>query len=167
MKGATKTKGRARSGSPARRRILLWLSTWGHGETARPGILLTTGDSLMPIPLGFIFGDSGAAKRTAERIILGAPIAEEVSLDLRSFGPDRFPPELAGNLMFPTRPFSREPIDESNPGQAAAMFTPDAAYVGVARFSVLTRVGLEQLLFQCPIIRCGPALEKAMKGFES
>jgi hypothetical protein len=149
------------------RRLRIWWTTWGHGDTSEPGILLTD-DSPCPSPLAFILGDgAGAARHAAERIILGAPIAEEASYDLRELSSNRFACEIAGNLMFPVRPFSRDCIDESNPLLAAAWYTPDAACNGIGRFSIISLSGLQELFLKIPIIRCGPALEKAMKGFES
>jgi hypothetical protein len=145
------------------------MTSYGHGETSLPGILVTD-DSPCPTPLGFIEGNpgpGGAARRAAERIILGAAIAGEVTWDFRGGSDCDFAKDFAGNLMFPIRPFSRDYIDESDPLMAAVRYTPNAAYNGIARFSVISIVGLQELFLKIPIIRCGPALEKAMKGFGS
>ncbi len=142
------------------RGVKFWLTEWGHGDTARPGVLITS-DSGCPMPLGFVDGNGSAAREMAWRIASGDEPMTKANFNLEYVTVDRFPIELAGNLLFPVRPFREEWLDESDESRAAARYTPTTNGTGLASFTTFTRDGLLQLLQKIPVMRCNSAREPA------
>jgi len=164
--GLLLSPGGGRPGVPAAPPVLaMWLTQWGNGETAKPIILITT-YARCPMPVCYIEGTGFAASNLASQIACGKVAVEKADADLRFMGLNDFRFDLC-NLLIPMKPFDEDHyFDESDASIVAARYTPTGSG-RLARFTTFTREGLYELFGESPFMRCGPALEKAMKGLDS